>query len=917
MQATTHPASKGSPPPAAVSRCVGWLQWILLPLVATTLHAAPEGFTEVRRSHGITEYRLDANGLTVLLQPQPTAPVATFMVTYRIGSRNESYGATGATHLLEHLMFKGTPRHNKEDGTGIDQLLEATGAETNATTWLDRTNYFTTLAPQHLPLIVGIEADRMRNLRLREEDRRPEMAVVRSEFQIAENDPGTTLDTGVWATAFHAHPYRHSVLGWLSDVENVPIETLRDFYHTYYWPDNAVVSIVGNFDPVEALALVRREYGAIPRPPRPIPAVHTVEPPQVGPRRFIIKRPGELGLISIAYKIPPATHADIPALTVLADLLSNGLGSRFYLELTETGLTTGVAAYPAPAHDPSLFTITAEITTETTHDTVEQALLTVLRNVKSDGVTEKEAAHAIARLKAGTAFARDGSLAISESLTESIAVGDWTLHHTMEDSISKVTPEDIQRVANHWLHPDQSTTGWYLPTAAPAAAATASSSPPAPEPPAAAAPLILPAAPPIVTDPGHRIAPSLHRTRTGGIDLLISPSDLNAGVVTLVCAIPVGDPDQRSLAAFLAYLLQFGTTLRDTGTITDLLDSTGAVLEYGIEDGALTASARFLKSDLGAVIPLLAEQLRMPALNPEDIRFVREQMIQEATAERANTGAQAAIAFSREAFPVGHPNRLPTSEETIAAIKAIRRKDLVEFHRTWLGPAAATFVVVGDVDPAACQAEIAKSFEGWQGGQTPPAVAISPPPAAAIHRTLPIPGKESVSVVLGQPTGLHFSDPDTLPLAIATAALGHGFTSRLLNTIRDVEGLTYGIRAGLSGDTIADGSWQITASFAAKNLDLGMASTRRELATWHREGLSAGELAYHKSALAGRHRLTLASSEALAHTLLTTVRRGLDPSWLDDFPSKIAATTLDQVNEVIRRRIDPAKIIVIQSGTRP
>ena len=307
----------------------------------------------------ISEYRLDSNGLTVLLLPDHSAPAVTMMVTYHVGSRNESYGTTGATHLLEHLMFKGTRDHNQEAGNGYDQLLERTGAFTNATTSLDRTNYFETVESQDLPLAIALEADRMRNLRLREDDRRPEMTVVRNEYERGENDPAEALEKEIWATAFLAHPYHHSTIGWRSDFEKVPIEKLRTFYDTFYWPNNATVTVIGDFDPATALAIIKKEYGTIPRSPQPIPEVYTEEPPQTGPRRVTVQRPGELGVVMIAQKIPPGTHADYAALEVLGMILSDGRNSRFYQALTDKKLTTEVGAGPQFNHDPSLFTIVA------------------------------------------------------------------------------------------------------------------------------------------------------------------------------------------------------------------------------------------------------------------------------------------------------------------------------------------------------------------------------------------------------------------------------------------------------------------------------------------------------------------------------------------------------------------------------
>jgi zinc protease len=230
----------------------------LLPLYALSAPVSVAGFSYVRSLGGIDEYRLDANDMTVLLKPMTSTPVVSMQVTYRVGSRNEVTGTTGTTHLLEHLMFKGSANYNPQKGNDIARYLESVGAGFNATTAFDRTNYYATLGSDYLEGYMAIEADRMRNLLLREEDRRAEMTVVRNEYERGENDPLQALEKEVWAAAFFAQPYHHSTIGWRSDIENVPIEKIRAFYDSFYWPNNATVSIVGNFEPAKALELVRK-----------------------------------------------------------------------------------------------------------------------------------------------------------------------------------------------------------------------------------------------------------------------------------------------------------------------------------------------------------------------------------------------------------------------------------------------------------------------------------------------------------------------------------------------------------------------------------------------------------------------------------------------------------------------------------
>jgi zinc protease len=423
------------------------------------------GFKYVRTVGTISEYTLEANGLTVLLMPEHSAPVVTFMVTYRVGSRNEVTGTTGATHLLEHLMFKGSPAYNDAQGNSVKQYLETVGGQFNASTSFDRTNYFAVLGREFLEGYVAIEADRMRNLWLHEDDRRLEMTVVRNEFEQGENDPFSSLYKEIWASAYMAHPYHHPVIGWRSDIENVPIEKLRDFYDTFYWPDNATVSVIGDFAPAAALELVRKYYGSFARAPHPIPTVYTVEPEQIGPRRVTVDRVGEIGVVGVAYKSPPATHADVPALNVLGMILSSGKTSRFYRALTDKSLTLNADADAGFLHDPSLFQAYAVLAPGVAHADVERVLLEEIERVKKDGVTAEEVATALGKYAAATAYGRDGTFSIASNLNEAIAAGDWTLYYTVDDATRHVTAADVKRVANTYLDANKSTTGWFVPQA--------------------------------------------------------------------------------------------------------------------------------------------------------------------------------------------------------------------------------------------------------------------------------------------------------------------------------------------------------------------------------------------------------------------------------------------------------------------
>lgn len=423
-----------------------------------------EGFTHLRSLGGIAEYRLDSNGLDVLIKPDHSAPVVTFNVVYRVGSRNEVTGTTGATHILEHMMFKGSEHFNDPAGNSVKQYMEEVGARYNATTSYDRTNYFGTLGKDGLEGYIAIEADRMRNLWLREADRQKEMTVVRNEYERSENNPGSALGREIWATAYQAHPYHHQVIGWRSDIEKVPIEKLREFYDTFYWPDNATVIVVGDVEPAKALGLIKKYYGSYTRAPHPIPQVYTEEPAQSGPRRLILKRAGQLGIVEIAWKAPNGLDADMASLDVLGAILSTGKNSRLSRALVDKSLVTDVGAEMETLHDPSPFQAYARLAPGVTHDQVEKALLDEIEKVKKDGVKSQEVAQVISQYRAEEAYRRDGTAGVAEGLNEWVATGDWTQYVTYIEKIAKVTPADVQRVARKYLNEDQSTTGWFVPT---------------------------------------------------------------------------------------------------------------------------------------------------------------------------------------------------------------------------------------------------------------------------------------------------------------------------------------------------------------------------------------------------------------------------------------------------------------------
>jgi zinc protease len=416
------------------------------------------------------------------------------------------------------------------------------------------------------------------------------------------------------------------------------------------------------------------------------------------------------------------------------------------------------------------------------------------------------------------------------------------------------------------------------------------------------------------------MADQAHRSKVDGIDLITYRSSVK-DVVIIIGALPAGDAMVESgniaIPTLSGMMLDRGTKLLDKFSISEKLDNVGAEISFTVGVQSLEIRAKCLRKDLPLIIDTLAAELRTPALLVSEFNKAKEQFVGELEASMQDSSALASDAFGRAVFPEGHPNRPHTLKEYIAAAKTANLEELKAFQAKYYGPAHMTLVVVGDVSDADTQADVAKAFSGWSGGQDYLRTAKPAAAAAASEITVPLTDKPSVSVLFGQASGLRYSDPDNLPLRVGTAILGHGFTGRLMSTVRDKEGLTYNISANMSDDSIVDGVWEVSASFAPALLSKGVESTRREVAKWWKDGVTEQELTLRKQGVIGGYFVGLSTTLGLAETILADAQRGFDPSWLDAYPKAIKALTRDQVNAAIRAHINPDTMTLVEAGSVP
>ncbi len=417
------------------------------------------------------------------------------------------------------------------------------------------------------------------------------------------------------------------------------------------------------------------------------------------------------------------------------------------------------------------------------------------------------------------------------------------------------------------------------------------------------------------------IASQAVRTKVAGFDLIAYKTGVK-DVVYLRGALPAGDnkapADHPYLPTLVGDMLDRGTTLHDKAWITEQLDAVGASISFSVNSGVLEFNARCLAKDVPLVVTLLAEQLRSPAFSAEELDKLKKQTLGNIQRTLESTGFRATDEFSRAAYPVGHPNRNPTTAENTASVEKATVAELKQFHAAHYGPAHLTVIAVGDIDVKQVEAELGKAFAGWTGGSAPLAIAKATPTDAARDHNVLMPDKPSVNIIIGQTTGLRYGEQDYLALRAGASVLGGAsFSGRLMKNTREKEGLTYGIYSNLTSDMFNDGDFQVTATFAPNLLEKGIASAQKHLGEWYQNGVTEQELENHKGNLTGSFKITLSTTEGMSQALLNSVNRGKSVAWLDEYPAKINALTVPEVNSAIKKHLNPEKMFLVKAGTIP
>ena len=883
--------------------------------------AAAQEVTQITEVEGITEYSLD-NGLRFLLFPDASKPTATVNVTYFVGSRHEAYGETGMAHLLEHLVFQGTPDH-----PNIDQELTEHGARPNGTTSFDRTNFFETFpsTDENLEWALDLEADRMVNSFISRDDLDSEMTVVRNEMESRENSPFGILRARTLATAYLWHNYGKDIIGARSDVEGVPIDRLQAFYRKHYQPDNALLVVTGKFETERALELIAEKFGRVPRPDRSggntLWETYTREPVQDGERTVTLRRVGDVQIVLMSYHVPPGSHPDYAAIDILAQVLGDQPSGRLYRGLVEPGLAASAGAFSQQLREAGPLLTYAQVRTEDDLSAAVTAMNEVLVEALRSPVTEEEVDRAKTSLLNGFERTFNNPERIALQLSEWASMGDWRLFFLHRDRIEAVVPADVNRVAAEYLKPDNRTVGFFYPTDDPDRAEI-------PDLPDIASALdgytgreAIAAGEAFDPSPSNIERRTTRYSLANGMKVALLPKETRGNTVNARFRVILGDEEAltgRATAGSLAgQMLMRGSSGHTRQQIQDELNAMQATGSVGGFLSQGFGGVQTIGENLGDVLRLMAEIVRQPTFPEDEFETLREQQLAGLEQQRSDPAALAQTALGRHMNPVppGHPSYTATVDESVAALGAVTLDEARAFHREFYGPQLGTLAVVGDFDPDEIRGVIEEAFGDWESPY--PATRISTEFFDAPAEILQIetPDKANAFLFVQQNLALRDDHADYPALTLVGYMIGGGFNSRLVERIREQDGLSYAVAGGISGHPIDEtGSFLAYAIQAPENVERVEAALREEIQRVLDDGFTDEELNLAKLGYLQSRELARAQDGNLVGMLTQALYFDRTLEWDSEFEARVQNLTVEDVNAAVRRHLDLNKMTFVKAG---
>ena len=888
---------------------------------AGVAQSLPDGIRQLSTVEGITEYELD-NGLNVILFPDPSSATVTVNLTYLVGSVDEGYGETGMAHLLEHMLFKGTPTYPDPP-----KELRDRGAQANASTSWERTNYFETLeaSDENLEWALEFEADRMTNAFVSQEDLDSEMTVVRNEFERRENDPVSILFFRVLSTAYLWHGYGRPAIGTRADIEGVPIERLQTFYKKHYQPDNAVLVVAGRIETDKTLELIARHFGPIPRPERELIENYTIEPVQDGERFVQLSRVGDLPAVIVGYHVPDGAHEDFVPVQVAARALSDTPSGRLYRALVETGLATQVGSDELQQRDPGMVLFYAILPPDGDVEQVRDILLATVDELETNPVTDEEVDRMRNQALSSIERLMNDSQAVALQLSEWAASGDWRLFFLDRDRVRAVTADQAQTAAMRYFKTSNRTVGVFTPEEAPDRAII-------PEKPDLAALLegytgdaersIGEAFDPT---PANIDARTIVRELRGGIEVAMLPKETRGDVVSATIRLHMGDLEsvfgRDTIASMTAAMLMRGTESRSRQEIQDELDRLQSRLSVGGGVGTITASIQSTRENLPAVLDLAFEVLTRPAFPEAELTIMKSSAIASIEGQRSEPDAIVSNELSRhfrQNYERGDPRYRASFDEAIEDYRAVEIDDLRSYFREFFGASNAHVAAVGDFDPDEFAAAIAAGLGDWESPGpyeeiTDPYPDPVPP---AINQSFHTPDKENAYFRAFLPIQMSDQDEDYPALVLGNYILGSGsMSSRLGVRIRGEEGLSYSVGSSFFAPSNSDGAqFNANAIAAPQNIAQVEASFLDEMQKVLTDGYTDEEVESAKRAWIQSRQVSRSQDGSIVSMLVSNLHEDRTMASQAELEARVSALTADEIRAAMQRHLDLDGLIIMKGG---
>lgn len=889
-------------------------------MAATASVFADDSMPEpIRSIEGITEYQLD-NGMKILLFPDVSRPTVTVNCTIFVGSRHEGYGEAGMAHLLEHMVFKGTPDHPE-----IPKVLKERGARFNGTTWLDRTNYYETLpaSDANLEFAIRLEADRMVNSFIRGEDLASEMTVVRNEFERGENNPRRVLMQRMMAASYEWHNYGKSTIGNRADIERVPVENLRDFYRRFYQPDNAMLIVAGKFEPANALKLAQKYFGALPRPTRKLNDTYTEEPAQDGERLVTLRRVGEVPLSGVMYHIPAGSHPDFAAIDVLATAMAANTSGRLYETLVKKRQAASVSGLTFGLHDPGVVMFTAQAAQGIDGTDLLQAVIDVVEGAADQGFEQQEVERARQQLLKSRELMMTNAQQIAIELSDWAAQGDWRLFFLYRDRLEAVTADDVTAAAAKYLKKNNRTAGLFIPTEGPER-------------------ISIPPIPPLAEMIGDykgreqvaqgeafdadpmSIEERITRSRLdSGLKVALLPKKTRGETVNLRLTLRYGNLEAlkgKAVAAeMLPAMLQRGTEEMSRQDLKDALDQYRARLSVSGSAGSVTVNLQTLKNNLVPVLGIVEQMLKTPSFPEDELNLLKEQQLAGAKQRLTDPTAIASNTVQRKVdqFEPDDPRYIASLQEGIARIENVTIDDIRQIYDSLLSAENGELTIVGDFEPEDVVPVVNELTADWKSETVYERIprTVTGNDTGDFER-INTPDKANATYFAAMTLPFGNDHPDYPALTLGNYILGGGaLSSRLGDRVRQQEGLSYTVQSSFQASSVDDRSiFYIFAIANPENADKLKDVIQEELQKLLKDGITEAELNDQRAGLLQAQELGRTQDSSLASLLGTHLQTDRTMKFSADFEQNLRNLTVADVNEALRKHIDPKKLSIVMAG---